>query len=395
MIATLCTQFLSSLADNALLFAALALVRKDQFPAWSGPLLQSFFVGTYILLAPFVGALADAWPKGRVMVGANLGKFVGSLGMCFNLNPFLCYALVGVGAAAHSPAKYGILGEITRHDQLIKANGLIEAATVAGILLGAIAGGALTDLSLVGTLSGIALSYAAAAALALAVPRGMPAAGTVEFSLSGTLEAFGLRTRDLMQRPAARLALTGTGFFWGAGAALRFLVIAWVPVALHIHNNRVPAFLTAMVAAGIVVGAALAARFVRLEVVHRALFAGILIGVGVCLLPLVKTLTTAYLLMAFVGACSGFFLIPLDALLQKQAADDSAVGAVIAIQNLFENLSMLVMVSGYTAVYYLRVPVNDIATGFGVILALAMGSLILIRPAGETAPKIFRAGEEG
>jgi len=320
---------------------------------------------------------------------------VGSLGMCFNLNPFLCYALVGVGAAAYSPAKYGILGEITRHDQLIKANGLIEAATVAGILLGAIAGGALTDLSLVGTLSGIALSYAAAAALALAVPRGMPAAGTVEFSLSGTLEAFGLRTRDLMQRPAARLALTGTGFFWGAGAALRFLVIAWVPVALHIHNNRVPAFLTAMVAAGIVVGAALAARFVRLEVVHRALFAGILIGVGVCLLPLVKTLTTAYLLMAFVGACSGFFLIPLDALLQKQAADDSAVGAVIAIQNLFENLSMLVMVSGYTAVYYLRVPVNDIATGFGVILALAMGSLILIRPAGETAPKIFRAGEEG
>jgi len=139
MNATLSVQFLSALGDNALLFAALALVRRDHFPPWSGPLLQAFFVATYILLAPFVGALADAWPKGRVMLLANLVKFAGALSMCLNVNPFIGYALVGCGAAAYSPAKYGILGELTAPKHLVKANGLIEGSTVAGILFGAIA----------------------------------------------------------------------------------------------------------------------------------------------------------------------------------------------------------------------------------------------------------------
>jgi len=380
MLASLGTQFLASVADNALLFAALALVRKDHYPAWSGPLLQSFFVGTYILLAPFVGRLADRFPKGRVMVYSNLLKFVGAVGMCVDLNPFVCYALVGSGAAAYSPAKYGILAEITTHDDLIKANGLIEGSTVAGILIGAIAGGALTDWSLEGALGAIACCYAAATASALVVPHARQAAATSKFSLFDTVTGFLSLNKNLFKRPDARLALTGTGLFWGAGAALRFLVIAWVPVALHITNNRLPAFLTAMVAAGIVIGAALAARFVNLRVVHRSLVAGIFIGVGVCLLPLVHTVTMAYALMAFVGACSGFFLIPLDALLQRQGENDAGTGSVIAVQNFFENLSMLVMVSGYTAVSYARLPVDDIAVAFGLLLALSMGALTFMRP---------------
>ena len=125
MIGTLGAQFLSALADNALLFATLALVRKEDYPAWSGPLLQGFFVGAYILLAPFVGMFADALPKGRVMLLANIGKVTGALGMCLHLNPFLSYALVGAGAAANSPAKYGILGELTTPQQLVKANSLL------------------------------------------------------------------------------------------------------------------------------------------------------------------------------------------------------------------------------------------------------------------------------
>src|ERR1700722_17211193 len=148
MIGTLGAQFLSAVADNALLFAAIALVRRGGYPAWSGPLLQAFFVGTYILLAPFVGAFADARPKGRVMLFANIIKFAGALGMCMMVNPFLSYALVGAGAAANSPAKYGILGELAPPDHLVKANGLLEAAaTIAGILLSSIAGGTLTDWS--------------------------------------------------------------------------------------------------------------------------------------------------------------------------------------------------------------------------------------------------------
>jgi LPLT family lysophospholipid transporter-like MFS transporter len=134
MIATLLVQFLTSVGDNALLFAAIALVRKDSFPAWSGPLLQDFFIASYVLLAPFVGVLADKWPKSCVMLFANSVKFGGALGMCLRVNRFLCYALVGSGAAAYSPAKYGILGDLTAEEHLVKANGLIETPSVTGIL---------------------------------------------------------------------------------------------------------------------------------------------------------------------------------------------------------------------------------------------------------------------
>jgi LPLT family lysophospholipid transporter-like MFS transporter len=311
------------------------------------------------------------------MLLANIGKAIGALGMCLHLNPFLSYALVGAGAAANSPAKYGILGELTTPQQLVKANSLLEASTIAAILLGAIAGGALADWSIEGALMVIAGCYAGSALSALFIPRLRRADPRINFSFIANIKAFALEIRALWRNPNARLAVTGTALFWGAGAVLRFLVIAWVPVALKVTNNRLPGFLTGMVAAGIVAGAALAARFVRLNVVHRALPAGILIGVGVCLMPLVKTLPVAFAVMAFVGACSGFFVVPLDALLQREGESGVGVGPAIAIQNFFENLGMLVLVSGYTAASFIRVPVNDIAVGVGVSIAVAMGALTL------------------
>jgi MFS transporter, LPLT family, lysophospholipid transporter len=380
MFATLGAQFLSAFGDNALLFAALALVRKESYPAWSGPLLQAFFVGAYILLAPFVGVFADARPKGRVMLYANTVKFAGALGMCLHVNPFLSYALVGAGAAANSPAKYGILGELVTPAKLVKANSLLEASTIAAILLGAIAGGTLTDWSIEGALAVITGCYAASALSAILVPRiKQRAVPTIDYSVVSIVKFFALQTHSLLKSSNARLAVIGTSLFWGAGAALRFLVIAWVPVALKVTNNRLPGFLTGMVAAGIVVGAALAARFVRLQHVHRALPAGILIGVGVCLLPLVTTRPLAFAVMAFVGLCSGFFVVPLDALLQKEGESGVGAGSAIAIQNMFENLSMLALVSGYTAAVFLSVPVNDIAVGVGAFIALSMATLTLTR----------------
>jgi len=379
MIGTLGSQSLSAVGDNALLFAALALVRKGGYPAWSGPLLQSFFVGTYILLAPFVGVFADSQPKGRVMLFANILKFVGAFGMCVDVNPFLCYALVGAGAAANSPAKYGILSELAPPGNLVKANSLLEASVIAGILLGSIAGGALTDWSIEGALVAITACYAAAAASALLIPRLRRVLAVAGFSPIASVKTFASQISSLLTSPDARLSLIGTAVFWGAGAALRFLIIAWVPIALKVTNNRLPAFLTATLAAGIVVGAILAARFVRLEAVHRALPAGVLIGVGVCLVPLVKTLPLAFTLMVFVGMFSGFFVVPLDVLLQRKRGDGVAVGSAIAIQNFFENLSMLVLVSAYTAVAFIHVPVNDTAFGLGIVIALTMGALTVTR----------------
>src|SRR5271154_6871731 len=171
MFGTLGAQFLSAFGDNALLFAALALVRKESYPNWSGPLLQAFFVGAYILLAPIVGVFADVRSKGRVMLYANIVKFAGALSMCLHVNPFVSYALIGAGAAANSPAKYGILGELAKPDQLVKANSLLEASTIAAILLGAMAGGSLTDWSIEGALAAITACYAASALSAILVPR--------------------------------------------------------------------------------------------------------------------------------------------------------------------------------------------------------------------------------
>jgi MFS transporter, LPLT family, lysophospholipid transporter len=377
MVATLLAQFLSALADNALIFAALALVRQKAYPGWSGPLLQEFFVGTYILLAPFVGAYADARPKSVVMLYANIAKFVGALGMCANLDPFLCYAVVGAGAAAYSPAKYGILGDLTAPQHLVKANGLLEAATILSIVLGSVAGGALTDWNIEWAVTAITACYAAAAVATLLIPRrALPVPGE-RLAFFGSIRTFSGQTRTLLQNADARLALIGTAIFWGGGAALRFLVIAWVPVALHVANNRLPGFLTGMVAAGIVVGAALAARFVSLKTVRRALPAGVLIGVGVCMLPLARNLPLAFLLMAFVGTCSGFFVVPLDALLQKRGEESVGVGAAIAIQNMFENLSMLALMGAYTAVTFQGLHVNKIAVSFGLFLALSVAALAL------------------
>ncbi len=251
MIAVLTAQFLSALADNALLFGALALLKLDRYPDWTAPLLQEFFVGAYIILAPFAGPFADSLPKGRVMLLSNGLKLAGALGMCLGLNPFVAYGLVGAGAAAYSPAKYGILSELTSPDKLVKANGLMESSTIAAILAGAILGGTLADWSVPGALIVVTVAYALAAAANLLIPR-LPAAHPLgSFSFVGVFRDFAQAVRTLVRNPDARFSMAGTSLFWGAGATLRFLLVAWVPVALGIASNSMPAYLNATVAVGI------------------------------------------------------------------------------------------------------------------------------------------------
>jgi LPLT family lysophospholipid transporter-like MFS transporter len=375
LVATLGSQFLSALADNALIFAALAVVHRQSYPAWAGPLLQEFFIVTYVVLAPFVGEFADALPKGRAMLYSNAVKLAGSLAMCLSINPFVSYAIVGAGAAAYSPAKYGILAELVPQRLLVKANSLIESATIAAILLGAVIGGALTDWSVDGALAIVTACYAAAMLATIMVPKLDPAKAHADFAFAGSIANFAKQTASFLKAADLRAALIGTGVFWGAGAALRFLLIAWVPAELKIEGTSLPGYLTGMVAAGVAVGAVLAGRFVKLKAAHRAVYGGILLGVGVCLLPLVRTLAAAYVLMAFVGACSGFLLVPLDALLQQRGNEQGGVGAAIAIQNLFENLCMLALMSAYTAMTYARVPINDIALSIGLLVAVSMTAL--------------------
>ena len=378
MIAVLAAQFLSALADNALLFGALALLRTDHYPAWTAPLLQEFFVGAYIILAPFVGPFADSLPKGRVMLIANALKLGGALGMCLGLNPFLAYGLVGVGAAAYSPAKYGILSELTSADQLVKANSLMESSTIAAILAGAIAGGTLADWSVTAALVVVTACYGAAAVANLLIPRLPPAHRLETVSPSAIVRDFLGAVRTLVRLPDTRFSMIGTSLFWGAGSTMRFLLVAWVPAALGITSNRMPAFLNAAVAVGIVAGAALAAKFVTLEKAQRALPAGVLIGAAVCAMSFTSSLPAAFALMAVVGACGGFFVVPLNALLQERGHASVGTGHAIAVQNLAENTAMLVLIGLYTLVDRTGAPVGPTAAGFGAALSLAIGLLWLL-----------------
>lgn len=375
MVAVLIAQFVSAFADNALLFGALALLRAQSYPDWAAPVLQEFFSIAYIILAPFAGPFADSIPKGRVMLIANGLKLAGALGMCVGLNPFLAYGLVGLGAAAYSPAKYGILSELTSAEHLVKANGLIESSTIAAILAGAITGGALADWSVVYALVVVTGCYGLAAVANLFIPRLPPAHPLDSFSITGVFGDFVAAVRAMFRNPDTRFSMTGTSLFWGAGSTLRFLLVAWVPIALGITTNSMPAYLNAVVAVGIVVGAGLAGKWVTLEKTERSLPAGMLIGIGVCVLAPTTNLYVAFAIMLVVGAGGGFFVVPLNALLQDRGHRTVGAGHAIAVQNFVEYTFMGVMVGLYALAVRAGAPIPALAAGFGAALAVSIGAL--------------------
>ncbi|CGN95744.1 lysophospholipid transporter LplT [Salmonella enterica subsp. enterica serovar Typhi] len=375
MLSVIVAQFLSAFGDNALLFATLALLKAQFYPDWSQPVLQMVFVGAYILFAPFVGQIADSFAKGRVMMVANGLKLAGAAGICLGVNPFVGYTLVGIGAAAYSPAKYGILGELTTGDKLVKANGLMEASTIAAILLGSVAGGVLAGWHVIAALVACALAYAGAVAANLFIPKLVAARPGQSWRLSAMTRSFFCACVVLWRNGETRFSLVGTGLFWGAGVTLRFLLVLWVPVALGITDNATPTYLNAMVAVGIVVGAGAAAKLVTLETVSRCMPAGILIGVVVAIFSLQHALLPAYALLLLIGMLGGFFVVPLNALLQERGKKSVGAGNAIAVQNLGENSAMLLMLGLYSLAVLVGVPAVAIGIGFGVLFALAIAAL--------------------
>jgi len=375
MMAVIAAQFLSAFGDNALLFATLALLKAEFYPDWSQPILQMVFVGAYIIFAPFVGQVADSFPKGRVMMFANGLKLLGAASICFGFNPFIGYTLVGIGAAAYSPAKYGILGELNTGDKLVKANGLMESSTIAAILLGSVAGGVLADWHVLAALGICAVVYGGAVVANLFIPKLPVARPGQSWRFKPMTGSFFTACRVLWRNGETRFSLMGTSMFWGAGVTLRFLLVLWVPVALGITDNATPTYLNAMVAIGIVVGAGAAAKLVTLETVARCMPAGILIGVVVLIFSLQHSLLPAYALLILIGILGGFFVVPLNALLQERGKQTVGAGNAIAVQNLGENLAMLLMLGLYSLAVKVGVPVVGIGVGFGGLFALAIAGL--------------------
>lgn len=367
----LTAQFLSALADNALLFAAIALLAQMNSPDWHTPLLQQFFVISYIVLAPFVGSFADALPKGRVMFIANAIKFTGSLAMVLGMPPLYAYGIVGIGAAAYSPAKYGILTELLPPEKLVSANGWMEGSTVMAIILGAILGGILASNDPGLAIMTITALYLLAAIFNIYIPK-LP----IDHKLPKKNPAFMLLDfwysfKALWLDPRGQVSLAVTTLFWGAGATLRLVVIAWAASALNFGLEQATQ-LMAILAIGIAVGSVVAARYIRLEESTKVLPAGIVMGALVIAMAFVQYWQLATGLLFIIGALAGYFVVPLNALLQHRGHELIGAGHSIAVQNFNEHIGILIMLGAYLLMVKAGLHINIIVIAFGIFVSVCM-----------------------
>jgi LPLT family lysophospholipid transporter-like MFS transporter len=380
-------QFFSSLADNALLVAAIALLMQAEAPTWLTPYLKFFFVVSYVVLAPYVGAFADRLPKGHVMFIANSIKIVGCVMMLGGSHPLLAYAIVGLGAAAYSPAKYGILTEYLPHRKLVVANGWIEGLTVASIILGTVLGGVLVHARVSGMLLGlnvpylettaqaaiavIVVVYAIAALFNLQIPRTGVSLKPLPKHPLATLKDFSHCVAHLWKDRLGQISLAVTTLFWGAGATLQFIVIEWARATFNFDLSKA-AILQGVTAFGIAVGAILASVWVALDRSVRVIPLGILMGLVVIAMNFVNQIWLAIILMVLIGGLAGFFVVPMNALLQHRGHHLVGAGRSIAVQNFNENTSILVMIALYSMLLNLGLSIYIVIAAFGLFVAGTM-----------------------
>ena len=372
----LSAQFLSALADNALLFAAIAMLTKLNAPTWHQPLLLQFFVFSYIVLAPFVGAFADAWPKRQVMLISNGIKFIGCLAMLLGMPPLYAYGIVGIGAAAYSPAKYGILTEILPINSLVAGNGWVEGSTVAAIILGAMFGGILAVYDVELAIITISIIYLIAAIFNKYMPN-VPINHKLKKNDPWSLvKDFLSSYRKLWSDPLGQLSLTITTLFWGAGATLRLVIIGWAAYALGYGLDK-STTLSATVALGVAIGAVIAAFFIKMKNSTKILPIGIVMGALVCSMFFITTWQSAAIVLTLVGVLSGLLIVPLNALLQHRGHLLIGAGHSIAVQNFNENLGILLLSGTYTFMVKSNIPINGIMFifGFFVLLSMTVASL--------------------
>jgi len=389
-------QFFSSLADNALLVAAIALLIQSNSPSWVTPYLKFFFVISYVLLAPWVGAFADRLPKGQVMLVSNTIKIAGCLMLLFGINPLAAYAMVGLGAAAYSPAKYGILTEYLPPTKLVIANGWIEGLTVGSIILGTVLGGVLISGKVSGTLlhfdlpsldtsidtpaeaaiSVIVFVYALAAIFNLYVPHTGVALKPLPANPLDTLRDFAQCCKRLWIDKLGQISLAVTTLFWGAGATLQFIVIEWARAALD-YNLSKASVLQGVVAMGIALGAVLASVRVSLDRAVNVIPLGIGMGMIVIAMIFVRDVAIAIPLMIAIGGLAGFFVVPMNALLQHRGHNLMGAGRSIAVQNFNENISILVMIAVYSALLAADLSIYTVIVIFGLFMAGSM-TMVLV-----------------
>jgi len=396
------TQFVSALADNALLVVAIALLQRTAQPDWWTPLLKFFFIVSYVALAPLVGALADAVAKPWLMAWMNGVKLAGALALALGAPPLLAFGVVGFGAAAYAPAKYGLITEWVGPARLVAANAWLEVSVVGAVLLGTALGGFLVSDAFIAHAWSLRIDEWAARqgigagaglASAFAVVLALYALSTaINLRLRGGVAAMPLRSlaavhpralwrefdhanRTLWRDPhGGRLSLAITTLFWGAAAVLQFAVLRWATDRLGLTLAGA-AYMQAAVALGLIGGAWLAGRHVTLQHAPRVLVAGPLLGLLVALGPWLDSIAAAAVLLAAVGLVGGVLMVPMNALLQHRGCQLLSPGRSIAVQGFNENASVLALLAAYAATVRLEVPIAPLMTAFGALVAAAMGLL--------------------
>ncbi len=389
-------QFFSSLADNALFVAAVELIRISGGAEWERAALVPIFAVFYVMLAPLVGAFADALPKGKVMFISNAIKVVGCLMMLFGTHPLLSYAIVGLGAAAYSPAKYGILTELLPASQLVKANGWIEGLTIASIILGILLGGILLgpamserllSFDLPGIDTGIDTAPEAAIGIIIFVyllaawfntpiphtgvemrPLRSDLTRSHAANLFALLPDFWLCNKRLWNDKLGQISLATTTLFWGAGGNLKYIVLAWASLALG-YNTAQASSLTGVVAIGTAVGAVVASMKMRLDMATRVIPMGIGMGVLVILMNFINNLWVAIPFLILLGALGGFLVVPMNALLQHRGHNLMGAGRSIAVQNFNEQACILGLGLFYSLCTGIGLSAFGAITAFGLVVA--------------------------
>ncbi|MGE4370392.1 MAG: lysophospholipid transporter LplT [Burkholderiaceae bacterium] len=397
-------QALSSVADNALLIAAVALIADLQGPDWMAPMMKWWFALAYVVLAAFVGAFADSFPKGKVMFITNAIKIAGcllmfsyqSLGLMTGhqlVLVFCAYTLVGIGAAAYSPAKYGIVTEMLPPHMLVKGNSWIEGLTVLSIIIGTVVGGVLispsvsqallahpwisqvVDTRVEAAIFVIGIVYFLAAATNLLIPRTNVHYPPQKRNPVALVREFAIYVRVLWHDKLGQISLAVTTLFWGAGATLQFIVIEWGAQHLGYRLDQA-SILMGVAALGTIAGSILAGR-VPLKKALSVLPFGVAMGFAVMLMTIVHQTWAVYAVLLLIGAMSGFFVVPMNALLQHRGHVLLSAGHSIAVQNFNEQLNILLMLGIYSLLLWLRLPINAIIIFFGLLVACLM--LVFIR----------------
>jgi MFS transporter, LPLT family, lysophospholipid transporter len=388
-------QFFSSLADNALFVAAVELLRTSGAPEWQRAALVPMFALFYVVLAPFVGAFADAVPKGKVMFISNSIKVVGCLMMLFGTHPLAAYAIVGLGAAAYSPAKYGILTELLPPSQLVKANGWIEGLTIGSIILGVLLGGQLVgphiaphllaldmplldlgvDTAAEAAIASLVLLYVIASVFNLYIPRTDAPLQPLSSDPVALVRDFSDCNSRLWNDRLGQISLATTTLFWGVSGNLRYIVLAWAAAALGYGTTQASS-LVGVVAVGTAVGAVVASMLMRLEHATRVMPLGVAMGLLVVLMNFIDNVWLAAPFLILLGALGGYLVVPMNALLQHRGHNLMGAGRSIAVQNFNEQACILALGAFYTGMTRGGLSAFGAITIFGLLVA---GTMELIR----------------